>query len=120
MQSKSKTRRRDYLGRAAIVGPGAPSRGVGFSDVVRKILEPRSRSRNHALQEFQHLLSSTTTDSREREREGEICGKKINGIKKTPMKWGMEGEFVLFFSRNRYRKHVGGMLGDFWADKGGF
>lgn len=37
------------------MGPGAPSGGVRVADVVRQILDARTRSAHHSFQEFEHF-----------------------------------------------------------------
>lgn len=44
------------LGGATKVIPGAPSRRVRITDVVRQILEPRPRSTHHSFQKLEHLF----------------------------------------------------------------
>lgn len=44
-----------YLGGAAVVRPGAPGGGVGLADGVGEVLEARSGSRDHVLEELEHF-----------------------------------------------------------------
>ena len=53
-----------YLGDAAVVRPGAPGGGVGLANGVGEVLEARSGSRDHVLEELEHfVLAPSTLDS---------------------------------------------------------
>ena len=53
----------EYLGGAAVVRPGAPGGGVGLANGVREVLEARSGSRDHVLEELEHFAPTPSTCS---------------------------------------------------------